>query len=494
MAPITLAVLADIHAGGDSNGPRRSEIAPILLLRAVQRINRFIRPDLTVILGDLLDQGDAPDAPARREEIKQILDRLDAPWLALPGNHDGAIDDFYQTFPRPPPAFDCNGVRFLVFHDPEEPGWNARRTPADIERLRAERRAFDGPIVCLQHVPVFPPGAAACPYNLVNAEAVIEAMRGPGLTLALAGHEHRGVPLIRRPGLAFAAAPALCEAPFRFWIIRLEKDRQTWNLREETLQLPPELELADRHIHTPFAYCNENMDIAQTPNLAREFGLAGIAFTEHSAHLYWTRRACAQGLYAVPGQAVPEGENLRADAYFEALRPVVADTVLPGLEADLTYAGELVLRDQDRRRCRLLLAAIHRLEELAKPDPDLEKAAEEFLFVTGRALEHGIDVLAHPFRVFRRARQPVPERLFAPVVRMLKESGAAAELNFHTNEPPERFVRLCLRAGVRFSLGSDSHNLYEIGEFSPHLRLLERCGVRTPDLPAVLLPWPHVPP
>ena len=30
--------------------------------------------------------------------------------------------------------------------------------------------------------------------------------------------------------------------------------------------------------------------------------------------------------------------------------------------------------------------------------------------------------------------------------------------------------------GVELSFGSDAHNLYEVGEFAPHLALLESCG------------------
>ena len=36
---------------------------------------------------------------------------------------------------------------------------------------------------------------------------------------------------------------------------------------------------------------------------------------------------------------------------------------------------------------------------------------------------------------------------------------------------------LCLKKGVRLSLGSDSHNLYEVGFFLPHFRFLRELGV-----------------
>ena len=61
---ITIAVLTDVHYGaGSIIAQRRSEIADILLLRAVHRLNRLIHPDVTVVLGDLVDDGASPDTP-----------------------------------------------------------------------------------------------------------------------------------------------------------------------------------------------------------------------------------------------------------------------------------------------------------------------------------------------------------------------------------------------------------------------------------------------
>jgi histidinol phosphatase-like PHP family hydrolase len=61
---------------------------------------------------------------------------------------------------------------------------------------------------------------------------------------------------------------------------------------------------------------------------------------------------------------------------------------------------------------------------------------------------------------------------------MLKKHGVAAEINYHTNEPEPEFFRLCIEQGVKIVFGSDSHNLCEIGDFYPHLRLIDRIGCR----------------
>jgi putative hydrolase len=91
-------------------------------------------------------------------------------------------------------------------------------------------------------------------------------------------------------------------------------------------------------------------------------------------------------------------------------------------------------------------------------------------------LGHNVDAVAHPFRVFRRAKLLTPEYLYQPVADLLAQYEVAAEINYHINEPPLHFIKLCLDRGVKFSLGSDAHNLYEVGEFSPHLQLLKDAG------------------
>ena len=167
-----LIVLSDLHSGTPAvGGARRGDLAEFLLKRAVSRINRFLKPDLTVLLGDLLDDGTAADAGERLERLKAITATLACPTLVVPGNHDGAADAFFRVFPPLPGLIDIAGVRFLPFVDPEEPGWNARRERTDLDRMRAARAdGWRGPVVCLQHVPLFPPGARSARRRRVGRD------------------------------------------------------------------------------------------------------------------------------------------------------------------------------------------------------------------------------------------------------------------------------------------------------------------------------------
>ncbi len=70
--PIKIAFIADPHYGTQSSIPnRRTDIADILLQRAIARLNRLVRPDVTWILGDVLDQGAAGDAQERLKHIRK---------------------------------------------------------------------------------------------------------------------------------------------------------------------------------------------------------------------------------------------------------------------------------------------------------------------------------------------------------------------------------------------------------------------------------------
>jgi histidinol phosphatase-like PHP family hydrolase len=113
---------------------------------------------------------------------------------------------------------------------------------------------------------------------------------------------------------------------------------------------------------------------------------------------------------------------------------------------------------------------------------------------TERLLRHRITVLAHPFRFFRRAGLATPVHLYSGMARLLAEHGVAAEINFHTNQPDPRFIRDCVEQGVRIALGSDSHDIVEVGEFAPHLQVLEQAGVQRCDWDRVLLGVPSRPP
>jgi histidinol phosphatase-like PHP family hydrolase/predicted phosphodiesterase len=483
---VKIAVISDVHYDStsfDSEQPYAA-LADILLLRAVHRINRLVQPDIVLILGDMVDLGDAPSALNCLGELRDTIGLVHAPVMVLPGNHDPDPETFFSILGPSPPCVEVKGTRFVRFVDPEEPEYNARRLPAETARFAEARAGFDGPIVSVQHVPLFPPGAGDCPYGYVNADEVVASMRAHGVRLAVSGHYHRGMDMVCADGAFFVVAPALCRPPFQF--LEIELNDEDVHVRRHRLRLPDQTRLTDTHVHTRLAYCSENMDVGKTLALAEAFGLAGVRFTEHTGQLYFDADTFWSGRYLPRGIDGARTTDRRVDDYFALLSAGPCPREWIGLEVDCDFHGRPVLTNADRARARFFNGAMHGLQELSRPRPDMEKAGDEFLFLLDRFARSGIYALAHPFRVFRRAKQPVPTRLLDPTVGLLRDHGVAAEINFHFQETDVEFVRKCIEAGVKLAFGSDAHNLYEVGEFAPHLELLKTCGFDG-DLSDILL-------
>ena len=484
--PVTIAVIADLHYGVPSVArKRRSEIAEILLARTVRRLNRLIRPDVTLVLGDLLDDGGAPGAGERLLKLRGVLDTLDAPYIAIPGNHDSGADVFYQTFARPKAIEDVAGVRFLPFLDQEAPGYNASRSEPDLQRLRMAWADYAGPLVALQHVCLCPPAQAVTPYNYTNAAEIIAAMKEAGVTLSISGHHHDGAEDVNDGDITFVNAPGLCEAPFAFTVITI--DRGQIRTQRHELAMLEHLHLVDNHVHTQMAYCSENMTVEAAIGLAADFGLAGVTFTEHSGQLYFDNERYGNKACLHEGMAAAMDSDNRVAEYLDMKQAHERDTVRFGVEVDCDYQGRLLITPNDRQQFDFMAGAMHALPSLTSAAPPQKADEHEFLCLLEKLLTNRIDVLVHPFRVFRRSGWTPPEALFLPTAQLLKKHQTAAEINFHSNEPPLEFITICLELGVKFSLGSDAHNLAEIGDFAYHLALLQDAGYKG-DLADILVP------
>jgi histidinol phosphatase-like PHP family hydrolase len=299
-------------------------------------------------------------------------------------------------------------------------------------------------------------------------------MRNAGIALAVGAHYHPGIEAIQDGDRTFLACPALCEEPFRYLVLDIDAAGGVES-RVEALAMDPGLGLVDTHVHTQFAYCSENMDVARVLELAPLFGLAGIRFTEHSGHLYFSAREYPRSWEWGLGRA--RSEDRRLEEYLSALRAAGVPPARFGIEIDCCHNGAPLLESAVRGQCPFQVGAMHSLPGL-RPGTTASPGTlrNEFLAILETFLASGMKILAHPFRVFRRGGTAIPDDLFGPTVRLLRAHGTAAELNFHTNEPPPEFVAMCLEERVPLTFGSDAHNLYEIGAFALHLDLLRRCG------------------
>ncbi|MCP3966508.1 MAG: hypothetical protein GY750_03010 [Lentisphaerae bacterium] len=482
---IKVAVLTDIHFRSAVNSIEPNNIddlADILLLRAVHRLNRFIKPDFVFVGGDLIDLPESDDAVKLLTRLKNTLDLLKAPFTVIPGNHDGDLQRFLKIFGIPE-VKDINNFRFVPFMDEQMPEYKARRSQSDLLKMKQVAADYNGTLVALQHVPLFPPEAECCPYGYTNAAEICAAMQENGYKVSLAGHYHPGFSHQAPDGITYMACPTLHEYPFKYSILEIDNLGNCVRV-DETLALPENLNLSDHHIHTKLAYCNENMDIDKTLRLAKAFNLKKIYITEHTAHLYQEQKNYRATQYFYKGINNCDIAD-RTDEYFKMLQLYPAPKAVCGIEIDYDINGKPVIAPEVQQKISFCNGAVHYLHSI-KSGRSMQEIETEFLYQTQAVIDSGVDALAHPFRIFRRRGLPLPSHLYNSVAEMLKAGNVAAELNFHTNNPPLEFFRTCILKGVRISLGSDSHNLYEVGEFYPHLNFLKKL-VTTGQLHDILL-------
>jgi histidinol phosphatase-like PHP family hydrolase len=286
-----------------------------------------------------------------------------------------------------------------------------------------------------------------------------------------------------------APVDSLLQSPFPITIVEQNTNGEQ-KITTHPLKMSEELGLVDCHVHTQFAYCSKNMNIQQNLALAREFGLAQIGLVEHTGQLLFNAETFWPGAFMDQGLDCDHGVDDRF-ADFANETAALNDFSHVGFEVDSDFLGRPVLPPRLKNTVEYRLGAVHWLPESRDAEnPNQETAAHQYLSILETFLPSGINILAHPTRLFQRMPGSAPAWLIDRIVALLKKHDVAAEINFHKQITEPELVLACLDQGVKMTLGSDAHELWEIAEFAQHLELLEHCGVRKNDLQNVLLkPW-----
>jgi predicted MPP superfamily phosphohydrolase len=238
---LDILVLSDLHYIhiADHTCPipeRQCHLGPSLVRVALQQLRQDgVEPDLLVLLGDLVDDGDADGAEADLAAIAEVAQEAELPVLAVPGNHDGDLEQFARQFRCDSGLHESGGYGFLVFHDDVAPDHVTTR-PLEQLALPAEiaREHPDLPLVALQHNPLHPHIEADYPFMLANAKEILRGYAEAGVILSLSGHYHPGQPAHPVGGMTYYTLPAACEAPYRCAHIRL-RGREV-DVREQALR------------------------------------------------------------------------------------------------------------------------------------------------------------------------------------------------------------------------------------------------------------------
>ena len=195
-----IAQITDLHIGFDRDNPHELNIRRLNL--AIDQINEMVpRPDLLIVSGDLVENGD--DKRAYRH-MEALVKRWQGPLLWAVGNHDSR-EGMLEVLPEVPTdehgfiqyEMEQGGLRFIVV-DTLDPG----RHGGMVCDLRAKwlkarlREKKDMPTIIVMHHPPVDTGIAwmsalPCEEWVQRVEKVIRPAKQ--VVAILAGHVHRPI-------------------------------------------------------------------------------------------------------------------------------------------------------------------------------------------------------------------------------------------------------------------------------------------------------------
>ncbi len=431
--------------------------------------------EILIICGDFTDNPQIDCAENDFLQIKETVENEKIPCIFVRGNHDIEINKFLKISGKASSPFEYGEYIFYPFHDNYRDDNKCYRKKEEIEKfINFCKSKKNKKIITLQHNTVYPEIEADYPYNIENKDEILKTYKENNVILSISGHFHKGIEEKKYKGIYFLTLPAICENPFSYYIIELN-DRIKFYKKQ--LFIKPQFPLIDFHCHTEFAYCRKNVESKKNIERAKLFGLDGLVLTEHSGQLYlspddYWHYKFLDGI-DILYKARKEKKDRMAE-FKKKILPLKNEYVKVGMEVESDKNGNITLLPEDREGIDYLLGAVHFIPEEYMVSEG--KIKEGFLKFTEFLCKNNIDILAHPLRFFIRNKMVVPKDIYGDVIKILKRHNVAAELNFHTNQPDPLFFEKCVENGIKISLGSDSHNLLEVGEFSKHIELLKKIN------------------
>jgi histidinol phosphatase-like PHP family hydrolase len=246
----------------------------------------------------------------------------------------------------------------------------------------------------------------------------------------------------------------------------------------------------DYHVHTTLSYCHEgDLTVDNLIKVARERGLKGFAIADHSAHIYFDRPVVSTHEYILNYDVflkAIENESFKFEQYLNMLAGYKDSNVLTSTEVDVAVNGRLIFDPKYRGLMDVLPGGIHWLPCMAGKY-DSKTFLTQFMDFTMMLLDSDIDILVHPTRIFRRSKMEVPHEVARPIITFAKQKGIAIEVNSHTQRDPDPyFVRMCIDEGVKLAMGTDTHNIAEIGDFTHHKALFKELGISDDELDSLI--------
>ncbi|MCL1919961.1 MAG: metallophosphoesterase [Kiritimatiellaeota bacterium] len=493
---LTILAVSDLHYTGLARQAAQPPyvhggLARVLLNKVFLRLRHLgVRPDVVVVLGDLVENGADPEAEADLIALHSELTRTGIPFIVVRGNHDEGSERFRNLFGVKAGLREMGGYGFIVYDDIYAVTHETMRDTQDVKTTQKIAKANPGlPLVALQHAPIYPAIDSHYPYRPTNTAEIIDSFHKAGVFLSLSGHYHKGQKPRASNNVFYHTVPALCEAPFAFSVIRLSGTKVEVEEHALALHYP---NLADVHCHTEFAYCATTVDTAAAIALSKCLGVTQHCVVEHAFQLYFEKRYAMSGKWQSDPKRIEEvwatPTRDRMASYRRFAEKLRSPFVKIGLEIDLYDNGKMMLAPEDAKEdlWDLLVGAIHFIHDFVPGKTTQQEAEELFLRDTAQLVQLPIKVLAHPLRFFAWNNLQEPKHLYPVVADLLADSAVAAEINFHAYQTDPEFISCCAEKNVKIALASDAHALQEVGEFAPHVEVLKRAGITPKMFPDVL--------
>jgi putative hydrolase len=197
----------------------------------------------------------------------------------------------------------------------------------------------------------------------------------------------------------------------------------------------------DYHIHTNYNdHSASNLTVKNVVMEAERKGLETIAITEHVRETSkWIPS------YLIDISNYIQKTNVK---------------VIPGFEAKILSDGNIDCREEIARDY-FIIASFH------------TKYHDKAIWINAltKAIENKyVNVIGHlsPESSFQIDSKEIEE--FAE---LLIEHGKIVELNAKYQMPPESWIKIFIKRGVKFHLGSDAHSLNEIGNYESIIKLIK---------------------
>jgi Icc protein len=214
--PLRVIQISDCHLSELPHTLYRGEDGEGHLHRVIDRIIEW-QPDLLLATGDLSE--DASRASYSR--LAACLDSIDAPVLALPGNHDdpAVMQHFFPDGPwNGPLVTDFDSWRFILLNSKKPCGIEGTLSTAMLDGLSSalEARPDTPALVALHHQPVLVGAHWIDRYALQQPQQLFSLLDGSTQVKALIwGHIHQGfetnhrqIRLLGAPSTAANSVPA----------------------------------------------------------------------------------------------------------------------------------------------------------------------------------------------------------------------------------------------------------------------------------------------